>query len=327
VIAISAVIPTHDRVLALQRCLTSLSEQTLDRTRYEVLVIDDASSDETPALLQRFSGVRTFRQPRNLGPAAARNVGIRAARGRYVLFLDDDVVLPGTLLAQHLAAHDEVPGEHVAILGKAVWPSTEPMSPLMRCWEARPDGSGYIYDHMPDPYDVSYRWFITRHVSVVHSFLTRHGVFDEDFPYAYGEDTELGYRLQRQGLRIVYRPDIVLKHHHQLSYPESRRLRRRAGKVALLMARKHPELADLTFAHLRRKQRATNWIKRWSTEVVLDPLLVWADQRRLDHPLLARAYAWALHGHQTWALHDALRGPSPSPAAGRDDDHRERHHR
>lgn len=306
-IEISVVIPTYNRATVLIRCLTALLDQTLDQARFEILVVDDGSADETPAVLKQVDGLRAFRQARNMGPAAARNTGIRAARGTYILFLDDDVVLSPTVLAQHVAAHEAEAGEHIAILGRAVWPPEQPMSPFTRYLFAGRVGRGHVYERMPDPHNVSYRWFITRHVSVARTFLMRHGLFDEDFPYAYGEDTELAYRLQRQGLRIVYRPDIVVQHHHLPSYVQSRALRRRAGAVAQLMARKHPELADLSFLNLSRKSRLANWIKRRAAEMLLDPVLEWSDRRQLDHPWLGRTYHWALDAHQMWALQDAVR--------------------
>lgn len=316
-IDISVVIPTHNRASILRRCLSALLDQTLDRARYEIIVVDDGSTDETPHLLTQSDGVHTFRLARNSGPAAARNVGVRGARGRHVLFLDDDVLLAPGVLAQHLAAHQEASGDHIAILGNAIWPSDEPMSPFMRYLIAGRVGGGPMYRLIPDRNEVSYHWFITRHVSVARTFMMQHGLFDEDFPYAYGEDTELAYRLQRQGLRIIYRPDIVVQHDHRHSYLQFKQLRRRAGMVAQLMAQKHPELADLSFLNVSGKSRVANWIRRRGTEVLLDPVLAWSDRRQLDHPWLASMYDWALDGHQLWALQDAVQqgnGGRPSQA-------------
>src|SRR6185369_12217861 len=120
-IDLSVLIPTHNRAAKLRQCLDALRNQTLAPTSYEIIVVDDASTDETGSVLQHIEGVRTFRQPRNGGPAAARNVAVRAARGRYVLFIDDDILVSPTTLAQHLAAHREAGEDHVAILGKVIW--------------------------------------------------------------------------------------------------------------------------------------------------------------------------------------------------------------
>ncbi|MDP3719094.1 MAG: glycosyltransferase family 2 protein [Acidobacteriota bacterium] len=92
----SVVIPTHNRARLLDACLTSVFAQRF--VDYDVVVVDDGSTDDTPAVLARYGDrVRVCRQ-QNRGPGAARNVGIRHAQGRYVAFLDsDDVWFPWTL--------------------------------------------------------------------------------------------------------------------------------------------------------------------------------------------------------------------------------------
>lgn len=92
----SVVIPTHNRAPLLDACLSSVFAQRFDD--YEVLVVDDGSTDDTAAVLARYGNrVRVYRQS-NLGPGAARNTGISQAQGRYVAFLDsDDVWFPWTL--------------------------------------------------------------------------------------------------------------------------------------------------------------------------------------------------------------------------------------
>jgi GT2 family glycosyltransferase len=316
VIDISVVIPTYNRRSSLLHCLRGLDEQTLDRARYEIIVIDDASTDETPAAL-RAKLVRSYRQSRNAGPAAARNVGIRAAAGTYVLFLDDDVVAGPALLQQHLEAHRRAADNSIAVLGGASNGVLEDATPLERYlsvgWSAY-----YARLSATDPENVPYTFFYTFNASLKRNFLLRHGLFDEDFPYAYGEDTELAYRLQRQGLRIVFRPEIVVDHKHRWSYRRARRHRRQAGEVGLVLALKHPEFAELDFLRLGLKARLADWVKRRATEITLDPFLDLADRRRWDNALLARCFLWALGKHRWWGLLDAVdaRGQRPlSPRA------------
>jgi hypothetical protein len=118
-------------------------------------------------------------------------------------------------------------------------------------------------------------------------------------------------------LRIIFRRHIVADHHHPTSYRSARRRTRVAGEVTVLMAQKHPELADLSFLNYGLKSRFANWVKRWLTETLIDPLLSLADQQRWDHAFLARAYDWTLRKHQLWGLMDAAKvsGPHlpPSP--------------
>lgn len=315
---ISVVIPTFNRLATLQRCLGALEEQTLDRARYEILVVDDGSTDGTAEAMARLEGVRYLRQPRNGGPAAARNAGIRAAGGSWILFIGDDIVVPPTFLEQHLAAHAEVPGEHVAVLGYAPWGPDQPVTPLMRYLFEGRSFQQFRYHAIRDPDNVPYGFFYTCNLSVSRAFLLRYGLFDEDFYHAYGEDTELAYRLSLAGLRVIFRQSIVGYHYHPTSYASARRRARVAGSVAVLVAQKHPQLANLDFLAYPLKTRIANRVRRRATETFLDPLLELADRSRWDHPLLAGAYDWALRRHQLWGLMDChseskLRPPPARP--------------
>jgi glycosyltransferase involved in cell wall biosynthesis len=98
-LAVAVVIPAFDHARFLPACIESALRQTLRPS--EVIVVDDGSTDETPAVLERFAGrVRVLRQP-NRGVAAARNAGAAAARADAIAFLDaDDEWLPHKLEAQ-----------------------------------------------------------------------------------------------------------------------------------------------------------------------------------------------------------------------------------
>jgi GT2 family glycosyltransferase len=314
-VEISVVIPTCNRLATLVRCLQAVDEQTLNRARYEIIVVDDGSTDGTAAALAGRLGVRCIHRPRTAGLAAARNVGIRAAAGRYVLFLGDDIVARPSLLEQHLAAHGRVRGDHIAVLGYAPWGAVEEVSPLTRYLI---EGRAFqpVRSHaIADPDDVPFGFFDTCNLSLSRDFLLRHGLFDEDFRDACGEDTELAYRLRRHGMRIVFRKEIAADHSQPTSYRSACRRTRVAGEVGLLMSRKHPELSDVSVVGAdRRTARLSIWLKRRVTETVIDPLLDFADRRRWDHPLLARAYEWALRKHQLWGLMDAIAQSGPPRA-------------
>jgi glycosyltransferase involved in cell wall biosynthesis len=95
---VSVVIPTYNRRMLLERALASVLAQT--RRDFEIIVVDDGSTDDTKAMVQAHAGARYFFQA-NAGPAKARNTGIRAARGDLIAFLDsDDVWLPNFLEVQ-----------------------------------------------------------------------------------------------------------------------------------------------------------------------------------------------------------------------------------
>lgn len=100
---ISIIIPSYNALGKLERCLTSLRNQTIASARYEVIFVDDCSSDGTFAYLQQQAANepnwRVLQLPQNSGsPSRPRNVGTAEARGEYVFFLDcDDEILPDTL--------------------------------------------------------------------------------------------------------------------------------------------------------------------------------------------------------------------------------------
>jgi len=97
-IKISVVIPTHNRSKLLRRCLRSLSHQNFDKDKFEVIVIDDASNDDTAQVVKKFQYEKFFtlnylRLEKKLGVAAARNLGIKHAKGEIVAFTDSDCIL------------------------------------------------------------------------------------------------------------------------------------------------------------------------------------------------------------------------------------------
>ncbi|WP_329214019.1 glycosyltransferase [Streptomyces sp. NBC_00683] len=105
---ISVVIPTRDKARHLERTLESLTLQELPNGTYEIIVVDNGSTDETPDVIDRYRRLDprvrsvTVTQPNR---ALARNSGIAEATGEIVLFIDDDCICPRTLLHQHLAQH------------------------------------------------------------------------------------------------------------------------------------------------------------------------------------------------------------------------------
>jgi glycosyltransferase involved in cell wall biosynthesis len=306
-IDISVVIPTYNRCSTLLRCLQALEQQTLDRARYEIIVVDDGSTDETVRAMNEQPSVRFFQQPQNAGPAAARNVGIRAAVGTYVLFLGDDIIARPQVLEQHMKAHAQAPGQHIAILGYAPWAQDQEITPLMRYLFEGHDFRfrQFQYDAIVDPDNVTFGFFYTCNLSLNREFLLGNGLFDEDFPYAYGEDTELAYRLQCHGLRMLFRCEIVADHEHPTSYRSARRRAHIAGEIGLLIAKKHPDLVDILFLNYGMPARLNIWLKRQLIQAIIDPLLALTDQQRWDHSLLARLYDWALRSHQFWGLLEA----------------------
>jgi len=235
-VILSVVIPTRDKAALLARTLEALGTQRLDEP-WELIIVDDASGDGTPALLASAAAtegrLRVVSCARNVGRAAARNLGWRAAVGHWVLFLDDDIVAPPGLLAAHLARLRERSG--CGTIGRVVTDPDIVDGPLFHYLDSRgvaKAGGG----------EVPARYFVTQNAAVPREALAAVGGFDERF-HAWGfEDMELAFRLEdRLGMRFLAMtaPAPVHAHHHTLS--EWLTKKRECGALSLpLLAELHP---------------------------------------------------------------------------------------
>ncbi len=243
---LSVVIPTHNRRGILRKTLLGLASQTLVPDRVEIVVVDDGSADDTLAMLERFSApfaLRVLPQPHE-GANAARNRGIRAAQGDVVVLTGDDMIPEPGFLAAHLRFHQQHAAELDAMLGFIEWSPEIAVSPFMRFLVSPEAGFQFAFHEVRDC-KAGFRLFYTSNVSLKRRLLTKQPVlFDTDFTYPAYDDVELGYRLARQGMQLHYNPLAVTCHHHEMT-PESFVCRQRnAGRMAVILAQKHPELGQ-----------------------------------------------------------------------------------
>lgn len=232
-LAVSVITPTRNRAPVLARCLHHLAAQSLPPDRYEVLVVDDASTDETRAVVETAARdarppIRAFWLRDRMGVPGARNHAIREARGDVLVFVDSDNLAPPAFLQAHLAIHET----HPAAVGRGPVILTRS---LERPFAAR----GSILD-------LSTAYFDTDNASVRRAHLLRVGLFDQIF-YPYGwEGLDLGFRLRALGLRRIYRRDAALFHYHEEVSPESLAglltKEEERARTAWLFYEKHPTL-------------------------------------------------------------------------------------
>lgn len=201
---ISVLIATYDRPALLRSCLASFAEQTLDRSEYEVVVIDDGSEcDSLGRLLGELDddlqviGLRIAHS----GRSAAKNQAVFLARAPIVLFFDDDDRAAPDYLERHLAGHAARPSEGVAILGHTDWAPELELSPLMH-FITDVDRLLFAYERLGDGQELDWRGFWEGRISCKRSLLMRHGLHDQRLGYSI--DVEMGWRLAPAGLRVIY---------------------------------------------------------------------------------------------------------------------------
>lgn len=210
-LAISVVIATFNRSNVLKVTLERLASQSVSASDFEVLVVDDGSSDDTSQIVEPMISsmpysLRYFRHE-NRGPGYTENRGIREAKSKFVLLMADDIWATPVLLEQHLKAHAEHPQENIAVLGKVIQSPELPQSNVQKNWDP------FRYDRFNGKEFVDSIYFFACNISVKKNFLLQNGMFKERKAAAH-EDVELGYRLRQKGLKIYYQPGALGYHYH-----------------------------------------------------------------------------------------------------------------
>jgi GT2 family glycosyltransferase len=228
---LAVVIPTRHRWDRLAGTLEALRAQTVQG--FEVVVVADGADQAVPAL----RGARVVQQE-HAGPGVARNRGVSETQRRLILFLGDDMVPTRELVARHLERHAEHPRAEVAVLGRIVWHPSVPRDRLHR-WL---NWSGALFDfaqleRQPQD-DPGWTRFYSSNVSLKRELFLAAGGFDPDFVFDY-EDLDLGWRLGRRGMRLLYERAAVAEHLHPYDWAGVRRRYESRAEAEQLMTAKH----------------------------------------------------------------------------------------
>jgi GT2 family glycosyltransferase/2-polyprenyl-3-methyl-5-hydroxy-6-metoxy-1,4-benzoquinol methylase len=265
---VSIVIPIHGHWDYTLRCLESIARCDSGEP-VEVIVVDDASKDDSRRYLESVDGVRVVALDVNVGFTRAANAGIAAARGQHVLMLNNDAEVTTGWLTALLATAE---GNNVGLIGaKLVYPDG-------RLQEAGgiifSDASGWNYGRFDDVSAPQYNF--TRDVDycsgaailITRPLLDAVGGFDERYAPAYYEDTDLAFEARAHGLRVVYEPKAVVIHHEGISHGSDElvgtkrfqpinREKFLAKWADVLPAQREPSPSSVALASTRRGSKGT----------------------------------------------------------------------
>ncbi|MDP8248822.1 MAG: glycosyltransferase [Candidatus Tritonobacter lacicola] len=224
----SVIVPVLNGKATIGGCIESLLNQTLPRSSYEVIVVDDGSTDGTPDIVRRY-GVR-LSVGSHRGPAAARNRGVELAEGEIVLFTDADCRPAENWLEEMVSPFDA--GDVVAVKGAY-----------------RTGQAGLVPRLVQAEFEERYRMLSRfERIDFVDSYsaafrkgvFLRAGGFDCAFPRADNEDVDLSYRVSRLGGRMVFNPRAVVCHIHPETFFEYFGLKLGRGYWRMLVYSRFP---------------------------------------------------------------------------------------
>jgi glycosyltransferase involved in cell wall biosynthesis len=233
---VSVVIPTFNRKDILKQTLFTFKGQTF--SDFEILVADDGSTDGTGDMVKSLNLPCPIKHlwHENAGRSAARNMGIKAAEGEIILFLDDHIILDKNLVEEHFKTHEKSKGSKVgAVRGYVEFindPGGVPPQPKRLPFFAQ------LMKHLE--MEDALR-FYTHNVSVRKEALLKINGFDEDFKEYGFQDQELGYRLKKAGYRIKFNPNAIGYIFKVIfNFDKECDKARQAGRSAALCRKKHP---------------------------------------------------------------------------------------
>jgi glycosyltransferase involved in cell wall biosynthesis len=235
---ISVIIPTHNRARRLCQTLDALCQQDYLLAEVEVLVVADGCSDDTVDVLAHYQAPFALQVIQQIaqGPAAARNAGAACTRGRYLLFLDDDIQAAPMLIQAHLAAHRQQPGG--VVIGHLPPVVSHPPGffrlALEGWWEN-------MFDTMREPgHRFAYTDLLSGNFSLSAQLFQSVGGFDAS--YTCHEDYELGVRLLQAGVAFSFAPEAIGYHHEASDLTRALSRKYQEGLADVQLGQRYPEL-------------------------------------------------------------------------------------
>ena len=264
---------TYNRAHLLERVLDGCFEQTVPADSYEIVLVNDGSTDSTPEVIARAQARATCRfvvvNQQNSGLAKGRNVGIAQASGERIIFIDDDVLPLPNFVEEHLRTHDAHP--KAIVRGGAI--------------------NVESFDDLPPPvwklHNYSGNFFWTTNVSVPLVTIRAIGGFNESFSEYGWEDIDVGLRLRFGGVKAVFNPKALA--YHWKPRPRTGdvakmvRQARAQARTAVQLAKLHPHWRTYLATGNNPVQRGMNkWIRGIEKARAFHPE---TDDSSIDRPL------------------------------------------
>jgi GT2 family glycosyltransferase len=249
-IEISIIIPVFNQLHFTRACLASLQEQQ-GTERFEVIVVDDCSTDATAEAVPQIPGVVYLRNEANFGFIASCNRGAEKARGKYLMFLNNDTLVKTGWLRALLDTFDEEPQSGL-VGSKLIYPDGRLQEAGGIIWR---DASGWNYGKSDDPEKPEYNYLrevdycSAAALMIPKSLFASVGGFDSRYAPAYYEDTDLSFKVRRAGYKVLYQPLSEVVHYEGAT----------GGTDLTTGTKKHQDINRSAFA------------ERWAVELMSKP--------------------------------------------------------
>lgn len=217
----SIIIPTKNREHHIKLCLTNLFKQTISKNEFEVIVIDDGSTDATCKIASNFNGVTVIKNSYSHGPAKARNQGIELAKGEIIIFIDSDILVAPDFIEKHIEYHRNIKDCIVLGARQHLKPNAVNYSNEVLKRESRQvllELYSFDIEYLSYPWSIAY----TCNISIPSAIAKNHP-FCSDFNGWGLEDIEWAYRLSLLSLRWVFSNSVTGYHlYHKREMDENK---------------------------------------------------------------------------------------------------------
>ena len=293
----SIIIPVYNRKEILKEALRFLFNQRYPKEDYEIVVVDDGSTDGTKEMINSLSAPcrLVYLHQNRKGPHIARNLGIQNARGKIIIFIDSDIFTPPDFINEHIKFHRRF-GD-VVISGPTV--RTDKLKDVFSDIKRRKVRESLAWSGPS---------LITSNLSVKREFLLKVGGFDEEFVGMGWHDWELGLRLKKLGLKVKRNVEAIVYHYNRKrklsDTPSLCEKGRERGINAVLYYKKHPSLK--TKMGIRTHNLFFNKFIWWIDKDFGEKLLLSAEKRG-DRFWLNLLIQWKLSYAYTKGLKEGMR--------------------